>query len=358
MEKKLRIAQVGSLWESTPPPKYGGTERIVSFLTERLVAKGHEVTLFASGDSKTAAKLVSVHPRPLFRDNIPWTNLMYPLLNISEAFERADQFDIIHVHLNKSSDYLALPLSEQIKHRTVFTLHFPYPVSQGRTDRHLVLQKFRDRQFISISNAARRGGENLNWVATVYNGIDLTPYQFHAQPKEYFVWIGKFNPDKGVHLAIEAAQATGVKLILGGKLDTLESEDRKYYEEKIAPHIDEKHVTYVGEVNDAQKNELLGNAVAFLNPIQWNEPFGLVMVESMACGTPVISFRAGSAPELIEDGVTGFIVETVADMVKHMQDIPKLDRKKSRERVEQHFSADVMTKSYLAAYESILKLLA
>jgi glycosyltransferase involved in cell wall biosynthesis len=349
----LRIAQVGPLWENIPPLLYGGTERVVSFLTEGLVEKGLDVTLFACGTSKTTAKLVSVYPTPLFRDNVPWTNIMYPLLNITEAFDRHADFDIIHVHLNKASDYLALPLAKHIAKKVVFTLHFPYPSSQGREDRHKVFQKYKDLQYVSISNSQRQGGEDLNWIGTVYNGIDLIPYSFHPTPKDYFFWLGKFNPDKGVHEAILAAKKANVKLILAGKIDHLENEDYVYYKEKVEPHIDNEQIVYVGEINDTQKNDYFGNAIAFLNPLQWNEPFGLTMAESMACGTPVISFTAGSAPELIKDNATGFLVTTIDEMAERMKEVSTIDREACRKRAETMFSAQAMTNGYLDIYSSL-----
>lgn len=350
---KLRIAQIAPLWEQIPPPLYGGTERILYSLTEGLVKKGHDVTLFACGSSKTSAKLVSVYPRPLFRDNIPWTDVMYPLLNITKAFDREKDFDIIHMHLNKSSDYLALPLAKQIAHKVVFTLHFPYPLSQNRTSRHLVLQKYKDLNYISISNSQRKGGENLNWIGTVYNGIDLKPYTFHTKPKDYFVWLGKFNPDKGVKEAILAAKKAKVKLLLAGKVDELEKEDYEYFKTEVEPLIDNKQITYVGEANDKKKNELFGNAKAFLNPIKWNEPFGLVMTESMATGTPVISFINGSAPEIITNNETGFLVKTVNEMVQKIKMINKINREKTRKRVEQLFSAEKMVDGYESLYKKL-----
>jgi glycosyltransferase involved in cell wall biosynthesis len=349
----LRIAQIAPLWEQIPPPLYGGTERILYSLTEGLVKKGHNVTLFACGTSKTSAKLVSIYPRPLFRDNIPWTDLMYPMLNITEAFDREKEFDILHVHLNKSSDYLALPLSHRIKHKVIFTLHFPYPLSQNRIGRHKVLQKYKDLQYISISNSQRTGGENLNWIGTVYNGIDLTPYTFHKKPDDYFVWLGKFNPDKGVKQAILAAKKANITLILAGKVDELEKEDFEYFKNEIEPHIDGKQIVYVGEADDKKKNELFGNAKAFLNPIQWNEPFGLVITESMATGTPVISFINGAAPEIIQDGVTGFLVKNIDEMVKKIKMVNILDREKTRQRVEENFSALQMVNGYESIYKKI-----
>lgn len=350
----LCIAQVAPLWENVPPLYYGGTERIVSYLTEGLVKQDHDVTLFACGTSKTQGRLVSVYPRPLFRDGIAWTNIMYPLLHLSRVFDHADEFDLIHIHLNKSSDYLALPLAAPHKRKVVFTLHFPYPTSQLRVDRHLVLQKYRDLNYVSISNAQRRGGENLNWLATVYNGIDLTPYKFSSQPKDYFLWIGKFNPDKGVYEAIMAAKEAGVKLILGGKIDQLEREDLQYYREKVEPLVDNQQIVYVGELNDSQKNEYYGGAIAFLNPVQWNEPFGLTMTESMACGTPVIAFANGATPEIVVDGQTGFLVDSVPAMVNRIREISRLNRAACRQRVEELFTAEQMTNNYLNVFNKMI----
>lgn len=351
---KLRIAQVSPLWENVPPTLYGGTERIVSYLTEGLVKAGMDVTLFACGTSKTSAKLVSVYPRPLFRDNVPWTNIMYPLLNITAAFDRHEEFDVIHVHLNKASDYLALPLARPIAHKVIFTLHFPYPASQGRKDRHEVFQKYKDLKYTSISNSQRQGGENLNWIETIYNGINLAPYHFHAKPKDYFFWLGKFNADKGVHEAIMATKQAGAKLILGGKIDHLEKEDLAYYKNQVEPYIDGKQIMYVGEMNDEQKNDYFGNALGFLNPLKWNEPFGLTMAESMACGTPVIAFAAGSAPELIAQNETGYLVHTVEEMAARMKDIQLLDRQKCRQRAEEMFNATIMTSGYLKIYQDLV----
>ncbi|HLD27164.1 MAG TPA: glycosyltransferase family 4 protein [Patescibacteria group bacterium] len=350
----MKIVQIAPLWENIPPPLYGGTERIVSSITEGLVTKGHDVTLFAVGTSHTNAKLVSVYPRPLFRDHIAWTNIMYPLLNITEAFDREKEFDIIHMHLNKSSDYLALSLAVPIKHKVVFTLHFPYPVAQNRDDRHAVFQKYKDLNYISISNSQRRGGENMNWIATVYNGIDLTPFTLNHSPQNYLLWLGKFNPDKGTREAIQAAQKAGMTIKIAGAIDKLEGANFEYWEKEVKPLIDNHRVIFVGEVDDVKKNKLYGNAYAFLNPIQWNEPFGLVMVEAMATGTPVISFKNGAAPELIKNNETGYLVDTVDEMVEAIGKIDAIDRKTCRLHVEKHFTEAIMTNNYEDVYQKIL----
>ncbi len=354
--KKMKIAQIGPLWENIPPPKYGGTERIVYYLVEGLIKNGYEVTLFASGTSKTSAKLISVSHQPLFRKKIPWTNIMYPLLNITEAFDRQKNFDIIHVHLNIPSDYVSLPLASQIKNKVVFTLHFPYPISLGYADRHLVLQKYRHLNYVSISDSQRKGGKNLNWIKTVYNGVDINSYNFNPQPDNYFVWLGKFKPQKGVKEAIIAAKKAGVKLIIGGTIDYLEKDYFAYFQNEVEPLIDGKQIKFVGELNDKQKNEIYGKAVCFLNPISWEEPFGLVMIEAMACGTPVIAFARGAAKEIVKDGETGYLVNDIDQMVEAIKKIGSIDRKKCRERIEKNFTTDIMVKNYEEVYRQILKI--
>ena len=352
---QLRIAQVGSLWENTPPPKYGGTERVVSLLTEGLVKRGFDVTLFACGSSTTAAKLVSVYPRPLYRDGIAWTNVGYPLLHITEAFDREHEFDIIHVHLNKASDYLALPLAVRLAQKTVFTLHFPYPSMSGREDRHKILQKYKKLNFVSISNSQRQGGENLNWIATVYNGIDMSKYSFSGKPEDYVLWLGKFNPDKGTKEAILAAREAGVVIRVAGAIDTTEGPDFVYYRDEVKPMLDGISALTIGEVNDEEKDQLYGHALAFLNPIKWNEPFGLVMAEAMATGTPVIAFPNGAAPELIIDGKTGYLVGDIHEMAARIKMVGTLSRQVCREHIEKKFSSDKMVDGYINVYNTILK---
>jgi glycosyltransferase involved in cell wall biosynthesis len=350
----IKIAQVGPLWENIPPPKYGGTERIVHYLTEGLVQKNYDVTLYACGTTQTQAKLISVYPRPLFRDSIPWWNVMYPILNITEAFDHQNDYDIIHVHLNQGSDFMALPLAKPIKERVVFTLHFPYEFNytwKGNTE---VFQKYKDLQYISISNSQRRGGENLNWLKTVYNGVDIHLYTFQPNPKDYFLWLGKFNPDKGAKEAMLAAKKAGIKLMVAGTIDKLEGEDYHYYQEECKPLIDDKSIVFVGEKTDQEKNELYGNALGFLNPIKWNEPFGLVMTEAMATGTPVISFKNGAAPEIITDGEDGFLVDDFDQMVNRIKDITRLDRKKCRQKIPNKFSTEKMVEGYETIYQQIL----
>lgn len=349
----MKILQIGPLWENIPPPKYGGTERIVHYLTEGLVKNGHEVTLYACGTSETKAKLVSIYPRPLFRDGIPWWNVMYPLLHITDAFEHEKEYDIIHMHLNQGSDFMALPLCQSFKNKVVFTLHFPYEFNKTWKGNTKVFEKYHDLNYISISDTQRQGSENMNWVDTVYNGVDIDLYTFNPTPKDYFLWLGKFNPDKGTREAVLAAKKAGVKLIVAGAVDKLEGEDYQYYLD-TKKYIDGTNIRLIGEITDKEKNDLYGNAIALLNPIQWNEPFGLVMAEAMATGTPTISFSNGAAPEIIEDGISGYLVNNVDEMVTRIGDIQKINRKACRERIEIKFTIEKMVKGYEQSYKKIL----
>ncbi len=351
----MKIAQVGTLYENIPPPMYGGTERIISSLTEGLVENGHDVTLFATKQAITRAKLVAVCDKPLFRAGIGRSNIMYPLLNFTEVFKREKEFDIIHLHLSMSVDYISLLAASFLPHKTIYTIHFASPQLKGYPDRAKVLDANKHLNFVSISNAARKGYENLNWIDTVYNGIEISDFQFNPYPQDYFAWLGKFNPDKGTKEAILAAKKANVKLILAGTIDMEEPVDRKYYEEEIKPLIDNNQIQYVGEVGGEKKNEFLGNAKGFLNPILWHEPFGLVSVEAMAAGTPVISFKNGALPETIQDRKTGFLVETVDEMAEKIKAIQTINRAECTRWVEENFSSEKMVDRYEQVYEKALR---
>ncbi len=353
--RKLRIAQVSTLWETTPPPLYGGTERITSVLTEELVKRGHDVTLFATGDSKTSAKLESVYPRALYRDGVPWTNPLYPLLHIANVFDKAGQFDIIHMHLNNRNDYISLVLANTIKTPVVFTLHFVLPEENDavKKDRLLLLKKYQKHNFVTISRA-QQTLKFLNYAGTVHNGLDFSSFIYNNDPSEYLVWLGRITPTKGTLEAIQVAQKTNMKLILAGKIDWASAEDVKYCEEKIKPEIDGKQISYLGELGDKDKIELLRNAKALLNPIQWNEPFGLVTIEAMACGTPVIAFDRGPMRELVIDGETGFIVKNSDEMAEAIGKINKINRKDCCKHANLNFSAKTMTENYEKVYQKIL----
>jgi glycosyltransferase involved in cell wall biosynthesis len=354
--KKLKIAQVGSIWERTPPRLYGGTERVVHSLTEELTKKGHKVTLFATGDSKTSAELKSVYPRALYRDNVPWTSFLYPFDHVSQPFLRADEFDIIHVHLNQSQDYAALVLAQFVKTPVIFTLHFqlPIPGDKSRKDRLEFLQKYRDRNFVSISDTQRT--LDLNYVATVYNGLDFKSFTFdEKKPGKDLVWIGKICNHKGTYEAIQVAKRSGMNLIIAGTLDLLRKDYAEYYQTKIAPLIDGKQIKYIGEVTDAQKVALLKKAKALLMPIKWNEPFGLTVIEAMAMGVPVIAFDRGPMKDIIRQGETGFVVANIKEMAAAVKKIENLNRGLIGRYARSHFSADVMATNYLAVYEKMIK---
>jgi len=353
---KLRIAQVGSLYENIPPPLYGGTERIVSSLTEGLVKTGHDVTLFATEKAATKAKLIAICPEPLARLNIGKANIMYPLLNFSEVLKREKEFDIIQIHLSLSSDYIGLLVGGLIPSKTIYTIHFASPKLKGYSDRMKVLDTYKHLNYVSISNSQRIGFEGLNFIDTIYNGLELSQFTFNDTPQDYFAWIGKFNPDKGAKEAIQTAKLAGIKLVMAGTIDTEDAIDRSYYEKEIKPLIDGTQIVYVGEKGGREKDDFLGNAKGFLNPILWNEPFGLVSVEAMATGTPVISFRRGALTETIKDGETGFLVDSIDQMVEKIKAISEVKRIDCRKWVEEKFTVETMTENYLNTYRLLLHL--
>lgn len=340
----MRIAQVAPLWERVPPPAYGGIELVVSLLTDELVRRGHEVTLFASGDSLTLAELESVYPRALRLDPLVKEYQIYEMLQLTEVYQRADEFDIIHSHMGCPP----LGYAQFVKTPTVHTLHGVFTA-----DNEKAFQYARQQPFVSISNAQREERLGLNCVATVYNGIDVDSYKFYKQPSDppYLAFLGRLSPEKGPHLAIEIAKRTGWRLKMAGKVDVV---DVEYYESEIKPHIDGEQIEYLGEANHVQKNTLMGNAVATLFPITWREPFGLVMVESLASGTPVIAMNLGSAPEVIAHGKTGFLCQEVEECIAALDRIETIDRSVCRQRVIDNFSVQRMTDDYEAVYRQIL----
>ncbi len=352
--RKLRIAQVGSLYENIPPPLYGGTERIISSLTEGLVRNDHDVTLFATEKAETKAKLVAVCPEPLARIGIGKSNFAYPLLNFSEVFKREKEFDIIHFHLSVISDYISLLGASFYPNKTIYTIHLVSPKLKNYPDRMALLNFHKNLNYVSISNAARTGFAQLNFVDTIYNGIELSEFTYNDSPSDYFAWIGKFNPDKGTKEAIIAAKKAGVKLLLAGTIELEDKLKRKYYEDEIKPLIDGKQIIYVGEKGGRDKDEFLGHAKGFLNPINWNEPFGLVSVEAMATGTPVISFAKGALNETVRDGKTGFLVNSVDEMVDKIKAVSAINRLDCRKWVEEKFSSEIMVENYERVYRKIL----
>lgn len=361
----MRIAQVAPLWETVPPKSYGGTELVIYLLVEALIQQGHEVTLFAAEGSQTHAKLQACSPCPIRElpsrlNKVNNASSLYPggLISIfyemqlwQNVFNLADQFDIIHNHLG----FLIFPFAHYIDTPIVTTLH-----GEIKTDsvyhwaEKNFLESYTDMPLVSISQAQRESAPHLNYQATVYHGLNVDAYQpsFSGADKDYLVFLGRFCEDKGPHHAIRIAKETGWKLILAGKVDSLE--EQVFFEQEIRPHLDQQ-ICYIGEVNHPQKVNLLRNARATLCPIQWREPFGLVLIESLACGTPVLALNHGSVPELLVDGKTGFIRNTVEDLIQKVSCLDQIDRHMCRQHVVTHFSVQKMTQSYEDVYQSTVE---
>jgi glycosyltransferase involved in cell wall biosynthesis len=340
----MRIAQIAPLWERVPPPAYGGIELVVGLLTDELVRRGHDVTLFASGDSVTLANLASVHPKALRLDSAIKEVAIYEWLHLSCLYERAHDFDLIHSHVG----CLALPFASLVKTPTIHTLHGIFT-----PDNEKIYSHARNQPYVSISNTQRKPDLGLNCLATVYNGVDVDRFNFYPQAvaPPYLAFLGRISPEKGAHIAIEIAKRSGWHLKMAGKIDVV---DRAYFEQDIQPHIDGKQIEFLGEADHDQKSELMGNAVATLFPITWREPFGLVMIESMAVGTPVIAMNMGSAPEVIVDAKTGFLCDTVDDCIAAIDRISDLSRSACRNHVVKHFSVKQMVDGYEAVYRQVL----
>jgi glycosyltransferase involved in cell wall biosynthesis len=341
----MRIAQIAPLIEPVPPALYGGTERVVSVLTEELVRRGHEVTLFASGDSRTTARLVAGAPRALRLDPTVQDTAAPTLVELSHVYERAGEFDVIHNHV----DYLAFPWARLSSTPTVSTTH-------GRLDHaevRRVYHEFREQPLVSISRDQASHLPNANWMANVYNAIDVKKFRFRPDKGDYLVFLGRISPEKRPDRAIEIARRTGRRIVIAAKVDDLDSD---YYEAVIRPLVaSSSFVDFVGEVDEARRDELLGGAYACLFPIDWPEPFGLTMVEAMATGTPVIAYRRGSVPEVIVDGQTGFICDSFEEMVAAVGKIGGLDRAMCRRHVEKNFVPEIMAAHYEAVYRAVVE---
>ncbi len=339
----MKIAQVSPLHESVPPKGYGGTERVVSYLTEELVRQGHEVTLFASGDSVTRARLVPGSKASLRTDPSCVDRLPQHLILLEEVYRRADEFDVIHFHL----DYLHFPFSRRACVPALTTLH-------GRLDLPEFVPLYREYPHVpvvSISNAQRTPLPWLRWMGTVYHGLPEELYRFHPEPGQYLAFLGRIAPEKRVDRAIRIAREVGMPLKIAAKIDQA---DREYYESRIKPLLDTSLVEFIGEIGDREKDEFLGNAHALLFPIDWPEPFGLVMIEAMACGTPVLAWQAGSVPEIIEDGLTGFVVADHRGAVDACRRLERLERTACRAEFERRFSVSRMAQEYVARYWQLL----
>ncbi|MGH9760033.1 MAG: glycosyltransferase family 4 protein [Blastocatellia bacterium] len=335
----MRIAQVSPLYERVPPKYYGGTERVVSYLTEELVRQGHQVTLFASGDSATNARLIPACKQALRLSDRPADGLALHMTMVEQVFKRSSEFDIIHFHI----DYLHFPVSSRVSASSLTTLH-------GRLDvpgLESVHRAFPRMPVISISDAQRTPLPWLNWQRTVHHGLPRTSYSLRKKPGKYLAFLGRISPEKRVDVAIEIARRAGMPIKIAAKVDAA---DKNYYESNIRALLKQSFVDYVGEIGENQKDEFLGNAYALLFPIDWPEPFGLVMIESIACGTPVIAFRRGSVSEVLDDGVTGFICDDIESAVRATTEIEGLSRIRCRSVFEDRFSVERMARDYVAAY--------
>jgi glycosyltransferase involved in cell wall biosynthesis len=339
----LRIAQIAPLYERVPPKLYGGTERVVSYLTEELVRQGHDVTLFASGDSRTSAKLVRCCDMALRLNPSIREPLVYHVIMLEELRQRIDQFDVLHFHI----DILHAPLIRPFADRTLTTQH-------GRLDLPDLASfhgAFRDLPLAAVSHDQRRYLPHANWVGTVHHGLPRDLLAFQPKAGGYLAFLGRIAPEKGPNRAIEIAVRSGMPLKIAAKIDRV---DQTYWEEQIRPMVEShSNVEFIGEIGESEKAEFLGGAAALLFPVDWPEPFGLVMIEAMACGTPVIAFRRGSVSEVVTDGVSGLVVDTIEEAVAAVRRLATLDRARIRAEFERHFTAERMAHGYLEIYQDL-----
>lgn len=339
----MRIAQVAPLVESVPPPGYGGTERVVSCLTEELVKEGHEVTLFASGDSRTTARLVACAPFSLRLDETIVDPLAHQVVQLEAVAAAAYRFDIIHWHV----DYFHFPMSRRLGVPNVTTLHGRLDIP----DLQPLYDEFTEMPVVSISDDQRTSLPQANWAATVYHGMPLDELLPHTEAGDYLAFLGRISPEKRADRAIEVARRAGMPLRIAAKVDEV---DREYFTREIEPLLEQDHVDFVGEIGPDEKNEFLGKARALIFPIDWSEPFGLAMIEAMACATPVIAYRSGSVPEVIDEGVTGFVVDDIEGAVAAVGRLDELDRAGVRAAFERRFDVARMAHDYLEVYERLV----
>ena len=342
--QRLRIAQIAPLYESVPPKLYGGTERVVSHITEELVRRGHEVTLFASGDSQTKANLVPGCPQALRLHGKPELGCSLQVAMLAEVFESArENFDVVHSHV----DYWSFPFGSLSNVPTVSTLHGRLDIP----DLYPVYDRFRETALVSISDSQRAPLPQMNWVATVHHGVPRDLLRFNPQAGKYLAFVGRISPEKGIDVAIEVALRSGVPLKIAAKVDAA---DKEYFTDVIKPRIQPPIIEYIGEIDDLQKSEFLGGALAFLFPINWPEPFGLAMIEALACGTPVIARPCGSVPEVIRPGVSGFLATELDDLVAAVANIDSIPRDRVRREFEERFTSEVMVAKYERVYHRLI----
>jgi len=360
----MKIAQIAPPWITIPPKNYGGTENVIYNLVEEQVAQGHDVTLFAPGDAKTSAKHVSFFPASLLASGVPWQAHLKAHYHLYKAVENVEKhdFDIVHTHLSATTDMYIFPLAESLATPHVTTLHSNFPFDNapggwtGDADEYY-LQWARHVPMVAISKSAQeQAPKALQFIGVVYNGLAMKDYRPSLKGRsDYFAWLGRFAPEKGAHLAIEAAKRAGAPIILAGNVQR-HHESMLYFREAIQPQIDNDQVRYIGPVNMRQKVNLLSRARGFLNPIAWEEPFGMVMIEAMAFGCPVISFARGAAPEIVVDGETGFLVRDIDEMVRCIPRIDQISRDVTRMHVERNFTVRVMAEGYMQVYTKVIEM--
>lgn len=376
---KLKIAQIINVWQSVPPVGYGGTERVVADLTEGLVKNNHDVTLFSSGDSKTSAHLSYYFKDRLLHKKIPWNNYLYPLSHFLWAYDeikKSGDFDIIHGHLSLASDFLSLAFAREQKIPSVFTLHFPLPLEEKNYDRRMLFDHLKNMNFVSISSNQKT--LPLNYAGTVYHGITIKDFLFRQKSmNDSIVWIGRIVPEKGLEDAVEVSSRLRKKLLIGGRVDEENASNLTYYKTQVEHRLQQTLVTQRGEISSVERNELMASSKCFLFPIKWEEPFGLVMIESMAVGTPVVAYARGAVPEVIKDGKTGFIVnsseenkrgdwivkktgiEGLCEAVEKIYSLPEelyiQMRNNCRAHVEKNFVVERMVNDYERVYRQVIE---
>lgn len=339
----MRIAQVAPLYESVPPRLYGGTERVASWLTEQLVSLGHEVTLFASGDSVTNARLIPVCKKALRLDPDSVDPLAHHVAMVEQVFKQAEEFDLIHFH----TDYLHFSLSRRVPVPCITTLHG----RQDLPDLVPLYKEFSDVPLVSISDAQRQPLPWVNWVGTVHHGLPVNSLSLNERSGDYLAFLGRISPEKGLDRAIDIAIQSGKKLKIAAKIDR---GDRAYFESRIKPLLDHPLIEFLEEIGASEKQEFLGNAAALLFPIEWPEPFGIVLIESLACGTPVIAHPFGSVPEIIQDQLVGYHVRTLEQAVEAVHRLGEIDRRECRSHFELNFTDERMAHDYVKLYHQII----
>jgi len=363
----MKIAQIAPPWISVPPKNYGGTETVIAYLVEELIALKHDVTLLAPADANTSARLVSFFPRSLIDEGAPWGAHLKAYYHLYKSIEyvKTHHFDIVHLHLSSAADMYVFPLVSSLTTPVVATMHsrFPFdraPLCQGGmwigdADEYY-MEWLSSIPMVAISQSARAEvSYPLRFVGVVPHGLPMDIFKpVVEQPENFLVWLGRFSPEKGAHLAIQVAKAVNMPLVLAGIVDEQVAEQITYFEEMIKPHIDGQQISYIGPVNLEQKIDLLSQAKGFLNPIEWEEPFGMVMIEAMSVGCPVITFARGAAPEVVADGIGGFLVQDVQEMVQSVARLDELDRQKVRAYAKTKFAVHEMARNYLRIYQKVI----